>query len=333
LVAQPNPILDVPPELRLAQRLVERRHLVPPVDVESILREYATVEYVDFPVVIDGLCLDLKAIGKRPTVMVSRRTPLVRQRFTLAHELGHVLIPWHIGSIIDQIDVIATSEDAYFAIEAEANRFASELLMPTSWVNQQFVSVENPLDALLDVTRIAAVSLQAASIKFINCLPPNYVIARSDGGRVKWSSRSVGTLAATVGYDTNLNATNPYPFHCDMWTTRTSSTSSYHIWRFTTLTDVTVDTDQRPWREILDEIVSEIVPDKSGQQKFKASINGVTSNANGMVRKNRHHNVIATAMLQRLHASAAVDWKYKELVEHPKFPEFCNARAFDYAQR
>lgn len=47
------------PEVRLAQRLAERRGLSPPIDIESNLLEYANVEDVDFPVQIEGLCLHL----------------------------------------------------------------------------------------------------------------------------------------------------------------------------------------------------------------------------------------------------------------------------------
>src|SRR5208282_3118031 len=49
----------------------------------------------------------------------------------------------------------------YLAIEAEANRFASELLMPSKWVRDQILSCENPLEALFRVFSLAAVSLQA----------------------------------------------------------------------------------------------------------------------------------------------------------------------------
>ena len=139
------------PEIRLAQRLIERRGLCPPIDVESILNEYATVQYVEFPVQIDGLCLGLKAVGMKPTVLLNKHSHLTRRRFTLAHELGHVLIPWHIGSIIDEIDVTGFSDDNYYAIEVEANRFASELLMPSDWVKAQIISCENPLDALFQI--------------------------------------------------------------------------------------------------------------------------------------------------------------------------------------
>nr|WP_294552910.1 ImmA/IrrE family metallo-endopeptidase [uncultured Rhodopila sp.] len=127
----------------------------PPIDVENILSEYANIEYVHFPVEIDGLCLDLKMIGKRPTVLVSKRIFELRRRFTLALELGHVLIPLHVGSIIYEIDSAGTADDNHFATEAEASRFASELLMPAKWVCGQIRSCKNPLDALFLVYSIA----------------------------------------------------------------------------------------------------------------------------------------------------------------------------------
>ena len=309
------------PEVRLAQRLVERRGLCPPVDVEGILREYAIVEDVTFPVRIDGLCLDLKPIGKKPTVLVSKSSYPTRRRFTLAHELGHVLIPWHLGNIIDEIDATDHLEDNYYATEAEANRFASELLMPTKWVKEQFLFCENPLDALFRVFNLAEVSLQAASIKFVGCLPPNHVIASSIGGRVDWSSRSDGTLAAPVPRDTDLGVINPFPFPCERWTKIVNGTT-FDLWHFTASDDLPTNNIQLPWRDILHVIVSSIIPDKIGQQKFKASINGVTSNANGMVHIDRHTKTIVSAMQQRLHASAMADWRFKELVEHPNSGPF-----------
>jgi hypothetical protein len=320
------------PETRLAQRLVERRGLVPPIDVDSLLRDYATVEYVEFPVPIDGLCLGLKAIGRKPTVLINRSSPSARRRFTLAHELGHVLIPWHVGNIIDEIDVVLASGESYFEVESEANRFASELLMPHLWVEKQISSSSNPLDALFEIADKAAVSLTAASIKLMDCLPPNYVLATSGNGVVDRSSRSKGTLAATIARGTNLHETNPYPFPCRKWT-RLRQGTTFSLWQFDTLTDLHVPVDDRPWRDILDEIVSDIIPDETDGRKFKASVNGVTSYANGAIRVDRRPNTIATAMLQRLHAAAVTDWRFREFLDHECFPMFCSARARAYAER
>lgn len=58
-----------------------------------------------------------------------------RRRFTISHEIGHLKIPWHGGSIACHIDEggASVSGDQYLR-EGEAHRFASELLMPTEWM-------------------------------------------------------------------------------------------------------------------------------------------------------------------------------------------------------
>ena len=53
-----------------------------------------------------------------PVIMLNSQTPGCRHRFTLAHELGHILMHHH----------IAPEKDRDF--ELEANMFASELLVP-----------------------------------------------------------------------------------------------------------------------------------------------------------------------------------------------------------
>jgi hypothetical protein len=132
-----------------------------------------------------------------------------------------------------------------------------------------------------------------------------------------------------VRQNTDLTATNPYPFPCTTWS-KAHHENFYHLWYFTAVDNIYPGEIRRPWREILNEIVGGIVPDDVGRNKFKASINGVTSNANGMVRTDRQYKTIVAAMLQRLHASAVEDWRYQELVSHPLFHEFYHARAADY---
>ena len=123
------------PEERIAARLINRLGLVPRIDVAKIASSLATVTEKRFPYQIDGVSLDLKVIGKRPKIWVSRDNGHVRRRFTLAHEIGHILIPWHTGGIIDDLDEPRSrGRGQYRQMEAEANRFAAELLMPTAWV-------------------------------------------------------------------------------------------------------------------------------------------------------------------------------------------------------
>src|ERR1700676_312683 len=55
-----------------------------------------------------------------------------RRRFTIAHELGHFLMPLHgPNAQCAKVDMsILTTKDSNRAREAEANRFAAALLMP-----------------------------------------------------------------------------------------------------------------------------------------------------------------------------------------------------------
>ena len=321
-----------PPEIKLARRLLRRRGLSPRIDVYGLLCEYASVEFDIFPMTIDGLCLDLKAWGKRPRVIVEKRAPSVRQRFTLAHELGHVLIPWHFGRIVDSIDLADSPVDDYFELESEANRFASELLMPEQWVRDQIGRFDDPLQALLEIARAADVSVQAARIKFLENLQCNHVLAFANDGIVDWSSRSAGTIAATVPRGFDLTLSDPYPFECARWTVE-HNRGEYRLWRFPTSHDASLDKANEAWREILDRIVADILPDFEGRKQFKASINGVTSNANGMVRANRNPDTIMAAMWQRLHARALEDLRYEALVQHPELRSFCSTRAHEYARK
>lgn len=72
------------------------------------------------------------AAKTKGSIAVNANSPLERQRFTIAHEIGHFLIVTHTHTaqcVRTDLSVMASS-DAGRAKEAEANRFASHLLMP-----------------------------------------------------------------------------------------------------------------------------------------------------------------------------------------------------------
>lgn len=65
-------------------------------------------------------------VDKKPIIMVSSKVPLPRQRFTAAHELGHILLG-HVGKY-KLVNREPNSNDS--PIEQAANVFASRLLAP-----------------------------------------------------------------------------------------------------------------------------------------------------------------------------------------------------------
>jgi Zn-dependent peptidase ImmA (M78 family) len=189
------------PESNLARRLVEKYSLRPPIDIDGLTRKYARVEVTGLPLdldlPVDGVTFDLKASGKQPTIVLNKNRPLARRRFTLAHELGHVLIPWHIGLIVDEIDLTPDAKHTpYWVLESEANRFASELLMPTDWMLEVIEKIESPPEALEKVVTSGGVSRNAAVIRLTDSMAAGYIYALLDSdGVVVSSGRSPGTLA------------------------------------------------------------------------------------------------------------------------------------------
>jgi hypothetical protein len=183
------------PEQRLAARLVRELGLRPPVDVEQVARRYAKIEEDRLPGGVDAVVigLDLKA-GRKPTIVLQYSSSAVRKRFSLAHEIGHVLIPWHIGLVACHTQ--DSSEVAvYGEMEGEANRFASELLLPSPWLDailRSQVSFEEKMRAVLT----ADISRQVACLALVQRLPPGFIFAVTDAQEVvTHSGRSPGTTA------------------------------------------------------------------------------------------------------------------------------------------
>jgi len=67
-------------------------------------------------------------------------SPRQRQRFTIAHELGHFLLPWHKAeefqcSVDDMRSWSSTKTNIRAGWEVDANQFAAHLLMPATLVH------------------------------------------------------------------------------------------------------------------------------------------------------------------------------------------------------
>ncbi len=75
------------------------------------------------------------------TILVNKGAGFRRQRFTIGHELGHFLLPWHTprsgqGFLCSAKDMAvvraAPGGDRYIEMEAQANRFSAGVLMPVA---------------------------------------------------------------------------------------------------------------------------------------------------------------------------------------------------------
>src|SRR5690606_41526903 len=157
--------LSCPPEIKLARRIHLKHKLSVPVDLDGLVSQYAMIYYRDIPIDgVDGVCIGLKNPRKKTKVVVNNSTSKNRQRFTLAHELGHIIIPWHLGTIVDDVNVSQANSD-YWRLESEANRFASELLMPFNWLLERFLENQNLADLVSLTSAKCLVSEEAAGIR------------------------------------------------------------------------------------------------------------------------------------------------------------------------
>lgn len=130
-----------------------------PVNVEAIVIHYGIrVEYVVMEDDLSGY------IENRPSgwlIGVNRYHAPTRQRFTLAHELGHYILHRERIGIGEKIEdkMLLRTESFGVQVEEEANEFAAELLMPA----QEFTALIRSSDGKIDkIAAFFGVSLAAA---------------------------------------------------------------------------------------------------------------------------------------------------------------------------
>ncbi len=96
----------------------------PPVDLNSILTKLGVKLFFEDFVKLDGLALKSPKVS---IIVVNQNLPETRMRFTIAHELGHLIMP-HRKSYY----VCISKKNKL--MERSANKFAAELLMPQPMV-------------------------------------------------------------------------------------------------------------------------------------------------------------------------------------------------------
>jgi hypothetical protein len=316
------------PEINFAARLVKIKRLTPSIDIFRLAREYATVDEVNFPVHVDGVCLDLKQRRKQPRILINRNLPKHRLRFTLAHELGHVLIPWHVGSIVDETEESRVDLGlTYWQLEGEANRFASELLMPSDWAVAVLDRATHPISAADSISIAAEVSFAAAMIKVQSLLPKGYLFARFVGDELIYSGRTPGTVASMPDLR-KVESRILFPHAASHWT-KSNGSEEYHLWRFQDEMPIE-EPSTRPWREIFDSISSDIAVPPAEVNKFKQRVMAVLSSANSSTRTRRTPAAVNSACLQRLHANIGKIPHLEDFVRHPKVNELLAAKITEF---
>jgi Zn-dependent peptidase ImmA (M78 family) len=132
---------------RKAKEILKRMSIEnPPVEPGEICTEFdIDLYYVVLDEDISGM---LEKIAGKGSIYVNKSHHPNRQRFTIAHELGHYFLDHIDGVHVDKSVLFrdANSGKAQFAEEISANRFAAELLMPRDFIDKCLKDVGDYFD-------------------------------------------------------------------------------------------------------------------------------------------------------------------------------------------
>lgn len=316
-----------------AKRLHQKYDLSLPVNLNDLAKKYASLTYTDIPMDIDGVAADLKVTGRRPHIFVNNVMPAKRQRFTLAHEIGHVVIPWHTGTIFD-VTAINESDNniEYWEIEKEANAFATELLMPSFWVEE--LVKQNSLDVAnlhREIVKTADVSDIAACLRLIQFLPKGYVfVALDQGNYVQYSGRSEGTIASNLSRHELFDIDKHYTY-CENRSFVETFSGVFYWFKLPTDMKLPINDGNCDWRTILRAIFQDLNLDKPIEQRKTQQLNGVLGFANSLAKRScpPSKESLFSTCIQRLEGNPHLE----VVINHPKFSKFLSAKINDLIEK
>jgi Zn-dependent peptidase ImmA (M78 family) len=180
-----------------------------PADITAHIHELDPDLPLDFAVEV--LCQQLDIVGSELTdtaaheaalimdankaavsiLLVSRSDPK-RRRFSIGHELGHFLSPTPMPREGERFSCLAadlrsadTREmDRHMRIEAEANRFAAQLLMPPTRIRSQLRSRQPDLAEVIQLASEFNVSKEAMARSCAEVHRATLAIVILDNGRI-----------------------------------------------------------------------------------------------------------------------------------------------------
>jgi hypothetical protein len=206
-------------------------------------------------------------------------------------------------------------------MEGEANRFASELLIPSSWASTILPSADDFGAAVSLVQDEADVSTIAGAIRLIGLAPPNHLFAYCDAaGVVLNAGRSNGTVANSPARNQELDPAYLNKNAADRGEIHAGS-SCLHWWRLADAVAISPTSDSREWREILHDVLDDLEYLCSDRHRAQQSINGVIGATNSRMRANSPEELLA-ALIQRFDSKVVEGGVFLELPHHPRFRDF-----------
>lgn len=172
-----------------AQKLLDRFDLHRPSEI--VLEDIAYTLGIEVTYrSLTGADAHLVRVGNKGGITISDRiVERGRQRFAIAHEIGH----WELHADRTQV-FLCTAEDMrdYQSSpeEIEANIFASELLMPMRMMLPKYRTMPPGLAVPEDIAQRFDVSLTAATLRYVTKFKLPLMVVFSSADRVNWWRRN-----------------------------------------------------------------------------------------------------------------------------------------------
>jgi len=183
-----------------------------PFDVTDAIRQLGIDLAVERTIGTGAKCGEARrnADGSYRVVVFDSRLEAPRTRFTLAHELGHVLLDRAFG-------LRAANDAEYWQHEDWCNRFAAQLLVPSSAVKRSRASASpnSCLSALWKVSAGCCVSAEVAARRLVETMAGTTFLALGRGtdakGRDVFRVRWVASSDSGVCFSRRQNLSAHHP--------------------------------------------------------------------------------------------------------------------------
>lgn len=324
----------VEPVANLASRVIEQENLRIPIPVEELAGSVAEIEECAWPYDCDAIVVGLLD-SESPTIFLKQGINRRRRRFTLAHELGHIEISWHVGELAchlsetasfdveplraarDPDDILARSRIR--EQEAEATRFASYLLMPEAILRP--IVATGDMRHVFEQANLFDVSVQAFILRLRAMLQPGFIFTHHDSG-----GRRIYATSGTVwpsGSGTDFDALQVKE-HSTAHGVGHISGRTVHWFQLAKFEKLEDTHETRSSTQILRDLLTEFISDPLEQQSIFASINGI---AGGSLSRPRATSADQVLSLLRHKFS---DFRRQDIVCSPTFDVYLRRKTEDW---
>lgn len=182
--------------VKLAAAIIEQLpDLTKPVPVRDIAAAIDIYEICEEPLSgLEGglIVADDKSEG---AILVHRDRPETRKRYTIAHEIGHYVNPWHKSDSPEGFRCRARDmaierhapNDRAAKMEVEANQFAAELLMPRQEVGKFLRGKAGAdIDHIIGMADRFHVSREAAARRYVAHVGEPVAVVFSKDGQIRY---------------------------------------------------------------------------------------------------------------------------------------------------